>query len=54
MSPPPSYIFASTRTRRELGARHRGPTLATVLVLLLLFWAALGVGAAVLAGAVTL
>jgi hypothetical protein len=54
VSPPPSYIFASTRTRREIGARHRGRGLGIVLLLLLLFWAALGIGAAVLAGAMTL
>jgi hypothetical protein len=51
--PPPTYIFASTRTRREFTARRSGPGRALIVVaaLLLAFWAALGVGTAALLGA---
>jgi hypothetical protein len=53
VTPPPSYIFASTRSRREVAARRGGAGLALVLVvfLLLAFWGAVGVGAAALLGA---
>jgi hypothetical protein len=53
VTPPPSYIFASTRSRREVAAARRsgpGLGLALVVVLLLAFWAAVGVGAAALLG----
>jgi hypothetical protein len=51
--PPPTYIFSSTRTRREFATRRSGPgrALIVVIALLLAFWAALGLGAAALLGA---
>jgi hypothetical protein len=53
VSTPPSYIYASTRSRRDVRARHggTGTQLFLVVSVLLLFWAGLGVGAAVLFGA---
>jgi hypothetical protein len=53
VTPPPSYIFASTRSRREVAAARRGGAgVALILVafLLLAFWGAVGVGAAALLG----
>jgi len=52
--PPPSFIFASTRSRRDVAAARRGaagPALVLVAVLLLAFCGAVGVGAAALLGA---
>jgi hypothetical protein len=50
---PPSYIFASTRSRRDVPSRHggQGTALFLVVTVLLLFWAGLGIGAAILFGA---
>jgi hypothetical protein len=50
---PPSYIFSSTRTRRRSGqwGAGPGPGLLFVAAVLLAFWAAVGVAAAALFGA---
>jgi hypothetical protein len=50
VSPPPSYIFASSRSRREVASRRSGTgrALALVLLVLIVFWTALGIGVAVL------
>jgi hypothetical protein len=56
VSPPPSYIFASSRSRREVASTRTGSRrgLALVLFVLIAFWAGLGLGAAVLFAGVSL
>jgi hypothetical protein len=46
----PSYIFASTRSRRDV-PRHNGRALLILAIALLLFWTGIGVSAAILLGA---
>ena len=53
MSTPPTHIYTSMRSRRDFVHRHAasGPSLLLIVLVLLVFWAAVGIGTAAAFGA---